>query len=105
MIWQGCRDAGLHGQIAVHAGVRVHPEHRVGETPQLGHLLSEKGGFATLPAVREDHDDGAAGQAASPPAVQKCAQCLTEPGAAGPVGHRPARGGQRQLRIADPQRA
>ena len=69
----------------------VDPDDPVGEAGQALHLAADEHRIAPLPAVGEDHDDGAAGHAAAPVAVVELLQRVADPGAARPVAAPPRR--------------
>ena len=68
------------------------------------HLLAESLRALALPAVAEDHDDGAAGHPAPAPAVEEDLEALGEAGAPGPVRHRLRRGDDGPVGVALLQR-
>ena len=67
---------------------RVDPDDAVGEPREPLHLPADLLGVAPLPAVGEDHDDGAAGHPAPAVAVVEGLQRVADPGAARPVRRR-----------------
>ena len=73
--------------------LRVDPDDPVGEAREALHLAADELRVAPLPAVGEDHDDGAAGHAAAAVAVVELLQRVADPGPARPVrrGRRGAR--------------
>ena len=105
-IRQGGRHSPRQRRVAGRHLQRVHPHHPVGDPVEAGHLLGQHLGVAPVPAVGEDHDDGAAGHAPHAPLVVEPAQALAEPGAAATSrapARRPgarARSGSRELELA-----
>ncbi len=81
---------------------RVDPDHRVGSACETRHLPAHETGILALPAVRDDHDDRAAGQPTTTPDLVELPQRRADPRPAAPVddllgtacerGHRVARG-------------
>ena len=63
------------------------------------HLVGEGGHIAALPAVRDDHDDGAARQAATAVEVVEGLEVVADACAAGPVGYGPGGALERGLRV------
>ena len=80
--------AGDQRAVALAAGERVRSRRR-GAPPGAGapSRSASSVGIAALPAVRGDHDDGAARQRPPAPDVVEGLQVLADARAAGPVGH------------------
>ena len=97
---QGGRHAPGQRRVAGRDLQRVDPDDAVGDAVQALHRLGEVVRIAAVPAVGEDHDDGAAGHAAHAPLLVEAAQPVAEPGAARPVDDPLGRLAERHVGVA-----
>src|SRR5215207_1203435 len=78
----------------------VDPDDPVGQAGQALHLLGQHGHVSPVPAVGEDHDDGAARHAPLPPAVDELLDRIPQPRSAGDVLYRICRLPECPVRVA-----
>ena len=83
----------------------IDPDDAVGQAREALHLAAHELRVAALPAVREDHDHGAASHAATPVPIVERLQRVADPRPARPVGRRGGGALDRALRVAGGERA
>ena len=101
---RGHHSAGLHGERSG-ADPWIDPHDPVSQAREALHLTPHQHRVATLPAVGENHDHGAACHATTSVPVVELSQRVADPGPARPIGRGGGSALDRTLRVARSQRA